>query len=210
VLSDATRSGGQYQVSFSDSTLPEGKYTEVRATWYPVGLEIQATHDVNFRVLGTYRHCRYNSPHESNCWGGPAERDISYDDTFCTAIVRNLRYIFTLELDEHGSGIADESGFGPLQVSARCQAVSHYTMVTQIRGAAGQPVSNSTVAVKASHPYLSWQQLSQVKIVGAQPSIKTVNDACPGCATTQLDNYTTNGSCSGISDLGNYRTIQIR
>ncbi|MEM2126572.1 MAG: hypothetical protein QXQ53_09285 [Candidatus Methanosuratincola sp.] len=45
---------------------------------------------------------------------------------------------------------------------------------------------------------------------GPPGTVKTVTDLCPGCGEAQLDNYTDDGRCSGITDLGNFVTIRLR
>ena len=67
-------------------------------------------------------------------------------------------------------------------------------------------LSNDTVAVNPDHPYLSCGDTVYIDSVGE----KTVTDFCPGCSESQLDNFTTNNSCNGITDIGNLKTIQIK
>lgn len=207
VLSDDTRGGGSHTVSFLDSSLPAGEYTQVEATWYPQGLEVHATHDVRFRVLGVYRHSQYNTPQEAQCSGAHVDRVVAEDTSSCTPITRDLRYDFSLQLDINGSGIAEY--YGPLQVSWTCKPGSDYTKVGTITGSHGE-VNNATVAMNGTHPNVTWGD--QVKLVGAPTSYKTVTDTCPGCSQSQLDNYTTAAYCSAgaVGDYGNYQTIRLR
>ena len=63
-------------------------------------------------------------------------------------------------------------------------------------------LGNNTVAV---HPDLGCGDTVFINTV----DVKIVTDYCPGCAVAQLDNFTTNNVCSGIADLGNFKTIKI-
>jgi hypothetical protein len=67
-------------------------------------------------------------------------------------------------------------------------------------------LGNDTVAVNPGHTHLSCGDTVYIDSVGE----KTVTDDCPGCSENQLDNFTTNNSCSGITDIGNFKTIQIK
>ncbi|MCS7157576.1 MAG: hypothetical protein N0A16_07595 [Blastocatellia bacterium] len=76
-LFNDTRSGGTHVFSFNPANLPARQFTEVRAGWTVNGITGNGNRAVSFRVLGTYRHSQYNTPHESRCVGAPASAYIT-------------------------------------------------------------------------------------------------------------------------------------
>lgn len=209
-LSDDNRAGGSHQLSFQNSSLPDGEYSYVRATWYPYGPNAAANPSsmrvVAFRVLGEYRHSMYNVPYEGLCSGAHVDRDV-YSSPCTNKYVANLRYGFATKVELNGTGTSESVGILHTTAGTSCSG-AHFYNIPSITGSNG-PVGDDTVAKRSSHPHLDYND--QVFLVGA-PGIsqKEITDTCPGCSQTQLDNFTTNAACSSIVDYGNFRTIRLR
>jgi hypothetical protein len=75
----------------------------------------------------------------------------------------------------------------------------------------GLPLNDTTVARNKNNTDLTCGD--KVCIIGAGHGggnlLKTVTDLCPACTLTQLDNYTTDGTCGKINDLGQFSTVKV-
>jgi hypothetical protein len=210
-LFDGTRSGGTHIFSFNPTNLPARQYTEVKADWTVNGVTGTGRRAVSFKVLGVYLHTQYNTPDESSCTGSPENAYIT--NAACNFTQTMLRSDFIRQVNRNGSG--HSINFGDVVREVFCvqpprrfppDAPGRSFRQQAIRPACGGVLNDHTVARSPGHPDLRCGD--QVLIVGV--GIKTVTDLCPGCSNAQLDNYTTNGACSGITSLGNFTTIRLR
>ena len=87
LLNAVTRVSGTHTESFNNSSLPTGEYKKVQATWKPNGSIVSATRNYRIKVLGNYRHTRYNTPIEAQCVGSSSRQFQYNDDGDCGAIV---------------------------------------------------------------------------------------------------------------------------
>lgn len=218
-LVDATRAAGTHDDDFKLATLPQGLYDKIEASYEVSGVICHHYFDRKFKNLGTYRHSQYTTPRESDptCGGPPVavcKTDIVGGN--CTYTPATFRSTFEAEAYENGSGTSID--FGLVQREWFCTTpppgcTGHrYRPVAQITpGCPGQQVNATTVAVRKTHADLGCGD--KVCIVGAGAGgtniVKTVTDFCPGCTMTQLDNYTNDGRCTGIPNLGDFITIKL-
>ena len=209
VISRSTKVGGFHRLSFEIQSLAAGEYTEVRATWDVNGVQSEGARPYHIRVLGTYRHSQYNIPREALCSGGPTPAFVTTNS--CQFTATTLRSQFASQVNLNGSGVA--MAHGNISREFVCQAQpsappgangASFRLGASFTGTCG-PLANGTVAVLPSHPYLKCGDRIFIHTQG----VKEITDLCPGCAVEQLDNFTTDGRCSGISDLGQFMTIQI-
>src|SRR6266568_2621674 len=170
--------------------------------------EAQGTLDYHIRVLGVYRHSQYNIPEEAQCAGPDVAAYVT--DPLCAFTPTTLRDQFVSQVNLNGSGRSINHGnvareffcLSQPGAPADAQGRSFRSGVT-FSGTCGG-LSDSTVAVLPTHPYLSCGDRVYIHTVGT----KDITDLCPGCAQAQLDNFTTDGSCSSVTDLGNFMTIK--
>lgn len=215
VLSDDTRAGGNYTFSFRNDSLAEGAYTYVRATWSAFGpnaaVHPNGTRPVIFQVLGSDRHSQYNVPYEGTCTAGRVAREVFTSP--CSGLYQTfLKYDFANQVDLNGTGVSETVGILHTAAGTSCSGQgAHYYNIPSVTGKDGRAVDDTTVAKRTQHPHLNLDD--QVFLAGA-PGIrlKTVTDACPGCAERQLDNFNTVAACSGnaVGDYGNFLTIRLR
>jgi len=211
-----TGSGTPYEFHFNPTQLPAGQFRRVDAVWTVSGAPNQASRDVAFRVLGTYRHSQYNTPAESSCGGAPVRAFITNSSCNFNQTTLLSRFISQVNLNGSGRSI----NFGDVKREFNCVrqqnnpppgAQMHSFRQAVIAPACGGALDNSTVARRPGHPYLvCGDQILIVGLGAGVGTIKTVTDLCPGCPVNQLDNYTTDPACSGITDLGRYVTIRLR
>ena len=213
VISTSDRDGGTYALPFEVANIPTGQFNQVRATWTVEDEDYEGTRDYSFHVLGTYRHSQYNTPTESAC---SASSTASYVTTSrCAFAKTTFRGQFVSQANLNGSG--NSIDHGTIAREAYCigrpdapddAAKRSFRTGHKVAGACGgntAPVNDNTVAVLPSHGDLTCGD--SVYIVGH--GVKIVTDICPSCAEAQLDNYTTTPACSGVTDLGNFKTIKL-
>ncbi|MBI4641924.1 MAG: transglutaminase domain-containing protein [Candidatus Tectomicrobia bacterium] len=229
IISDSLRVGSTTPLheTFDIPKLPEGKYTKVKATWVTGEASESAELDYRIKVLGVYRHSQYNTPGEDMCKGPDVKAYITTEDASgksqCFAkgqfTETTLRSQFISQVDVNNTGRSINFGdvrrdsFCPGTPGAPEDALRITFRQTTIRPACrGGTVGDKTVAVRPRHPDLNCGDQVFIHSVG----LKTVTDSCPTCprnlapgVVDQLDNYTTDSRCSGISDLGNFMTIKV-
>jgi len=204
-------SNGDYEIPLDpelEKLWNAGAYVEVSATWR----NKSARKDLNFTVLGPYRHSQYNTPDENKC-SGDRTASVPLFTASCRAFNGPFKPIFRDEVLENGSGFS--IGFGDVQKEAFCpgRPPGSFRANTQIKGAYGS-VNNSTVAFKFDQFIRSDNvgKLDKILIVGV--GVKTVTDECPGCALKQFDNYSTVRECrnekDAARDLGTINTILLK
>lgn len=224
-ISTNNRAGGSNSnESFSIPTLPQGDFTNIRATWTVNGQNRMANFAYHIKVHGLVRHSVYNTPYESQCTG-TGTASVYITTAACQFTASTLNSQFKGQLDLNGSGVSNNHG--TLQVEAFCigrpgapsdGAGRSYRAVTAIRTSCGAGVSDSTVAsysANSSGPISGGGNVFIYQL--GNPGIdKTVTDKCPACGPVtnfvrQLDNYTTRQACrpSAFNDLGNFITIEI-
>jgi hypothetical protein len=184
--------------------------------WTVDGIDYQNSMPYHFRVLGDYRHTRYNSPNEVNC-GGNAQ-NVYITTSQCAFNNGTLKSQFVSQVNLNGSGISINYGnigrefscLNPTNNPPSNSSGISFRGNVQITGSCGA-VNDTTVAAHASHPYLSCGDSVYIHGVG----IKTVSDRCPACNDNNyhhLDNYTTQStacSSNAVGDLGNFKTIKL-
>jgi hypothetical protein len=223
VIFSATRTPGTYTDPFNTSGLTAGvAYDTVEAVYVCGGVNHVDDFSYKFKILGVYRHSQYNTPHESDttCQSG-GTKSVCITDTNCNYSSGSLYSKFESQTALNGSGYSNN--YGLIKPEAYCPSHGHPPPTfclglsvfrknqTLKPACSGLSLSNFTVARKASNPDLGCGD--KVCLMGAGSGganiLKTVTDLCPGCSLTQLDNYTTNGACTGIPDLGNFNTVKV-
>lgn len=219
------RAGGStYSESFNIPALPQGDFTNIRATWAANGATKTANFAYHIKVHGDVRHSVYNSPYESQC-SQAAAANVYITNASCQFTPGTLNGQFKSQLDLNGSGTS--TAYGTLQVEAFClgqpnapadAAGRSYRRVNTITGSCGGGVGDSTVASYRANSTGPIGCGGGVFIygLGSPGTDKTVADNCPACGpvTTfvrQLDNYTSRQACrpSAFTDLGVFKTIEI-
>lgn len=212
-IREVTRSSGNYGETFDIPNLATGEYTEVKAIWTVGGSSCFNEYSYHIRVLGIYRHSQYNIPAESQCAGGPTSAYVT--DSDCNFTSTSFRSQFFSQVNLNGSGISINHGnigrefFCLTDPNAPADASGRsFRAGVTFNGACFSgtgSLNNTTVAVLPDHPYLNCGERIYIHNVGT----KNITDFCPGCATNQLDNFSTDKACSGINDIGNFMTIKL-
>jgi hypothetical protein len=146
--------------------------------------------------------------------------DVTYDvyitDIHCNFTTSSFRSTFANQVNLNGSGVSINHG----NVHKEEYCLNHpnapadaawkafragVTFSGSCFGNTGA-LGNDTVAVNPDHTHLKCGDTVYLDSVGE----KTVTDYCPDCSENQLDNFTTSNACSGITDIGNLKTIQIK
>lgn len=194
---------GTISFSMKRKDLPEGKYTTVAAKWtLESGDEVEDKKSVSFRVLGKYRHTRYNTPDESKCGGtSTALRIVSHPACRLDANAFEERRSVSRFWDEtFENGTGKMTGVGYVKPDAicwkPCDLVSGKRLrrVDFPRGVKGDRVTDQTVAFAPGHLYIDFG--SRIFIEGF--GIKTAVDYCPACRDNDshhLDNWTSSAEC---------------
>jgi len=205
----SARGSGTYNFDFGLSSIPNGEYTTVKATWNLGANTLSTTASDHFKVLGVYRQTVYNTPAESSCSGALKTITAWNPNPTCVGTDANVKSDFDFRVTDPttGTGSGHSDNLGDVFQEQLCSVGSgdlrpHVT----ITGSLGT-LNNSTVAVCKTDPlYVSGLRLL---IVGE--GIKTVTDACKACCNdhTHLDNYSTNTACNGVASNPNALTIQL-
>ena len=213
IICSGQKTGGDYQESFNIDALSTGEFSQVRAIWKVGNIETQDTFHYHIHVLGIYRHSQYNVPSEAECENVPEKAYIT--NSSCNFTATKLRSQFIDKVNLNGSGLSINHGkvkreFYCLNRKKFPNApkdaggITFRSFAGDFRGFWGE-LNDFTVAVNPNHPFLTGNDRVYIHNHG----VKVVTDKCPGCTIDQLDNFTTNQSCSGIVDLGNYMTIKL-
>lgn len=212
VLSESVTADGTNQISKSldRNSIPEGEYMSISIEW----CECSASLNYHFRALGVYLHSQYNIPTESDCTGSPTSVYITTESCNFSSVF--FKSDFKAKVVLNGSGVSINYG----NVGREWTCISNDTapddaandnsfrknMPSFTNACGNNNLNNSTVAVRADHPYLSCGNAIYISGVGS----KTVTDhGSLGGNYRQCDNFTNNGACYGITDLGNYSTFVI-
>jgi hypothetical protein len=221
IINREQRTGGTTTRQFGVNSLTEGEYTQVRATWSVDGNPAIDTYEYHIRVLGVYRHSQYNIPSENQCTGEAVNAYVT--DNSCNFTRTTFRRQFFDQVNLNGSGISINHGkikkedYCLRQQNAPDNAEdrtfrSGYNDEDFFTGPTGLPLSNTTVAAHKKHPFLKYRDRVYIH-TRPQGVIKTVTDLCPACGEKinyrQLDNFTRNTACAGITDLGKFMTIKL-
>lgn len=208
-IRSVARAAGTYTETFDIPGLAVGEYTSLRATWRVGGVNYTYDQPYHIRVLGSYHHSQYNIPHESTCGGVP---DPAYlTNSACNFTPTTFRHQFVSQVNLNGSGVSIAHGgikrefFCLSQTGAPEDANERsFRQVGAFQGSCGA-LNAATVAYRPGHPFLQCHDRVLIHPIG----VKTVTDLCPGCATAQLDNFTTQTACGGVPDLGDFMTIKL-
>jgi hypothetical protein len=218
-----THSGGNVSLTFGDiNALPDGQeYQNIVATWNVGGQNYTGQRPYHIKVLGTYRHSQYNIPAESHATcatGGTVNIYITNASCVFTAATFPGTFRSQTALNGRGTSIS----YGIAVTEQFCLSHANNPGATfgyafrrngTASGACGT-VTGTTVAANQNHPDLECNDRIYIHS-GATGVVKTVTDYCPACGPPtrsdykQLDNFTTDGRCSGISDFGNFKTIKL-
>jgi hypothetical protein len=221
-LISTTRSGGSYTDSFNIPGLPEKTFKQVKATWVVTSNQtsqtVQSVFDYAFQNLGVYRHSQYNTPNETHetCGGPPV--DTCFTTSACAYSQGMLKSIFKSQVDLNGSGTSATHGniqpegfcLNRVPPPSACQGRDVYRQNTKITPHCGGDLSNSTVAVGDGGALACGDNIFLAGAGAGHGISKTVTDRCPACTgKKQIDNFTTDGRCTNIIDLGNFVTIKL-
>ena len=213
-IASAAYGPGTYTFNPNLSNLVSGQYTGVTGQWTVNGTPATGSYTTNFYVLGSYTQSQYNTPAESQCTGGTGPGFVTTGPKACSWTGVNMISNFISQAWVNGSGASNS--YGLLQEYTTCSAPSggssnYFQEVSTISpGCSAGSLGGTTVAwPKSKNSNL--QCMDQVLIVGlgtGAGTVKTVTDNCPGCVSTQLDNYSTSNACS-LTGLGTYSTIRV-
>jgi hypothetical protein len=207
LIFQGTRDPGNYYDNFMIESLPEDEYTSVVVTWEIGQYGDIDTFQEHFRNLGVYRHSQYNLPAESETTCQGIDVNVCFSDDNCNYDTGTLPDTFRNEVEENGSGNSIYHGvIKPDTFCNDCSGLDIYREFCDFTGSCGGTPTETTVAQSRNHPYLNCDD--RVYIFGLD-IIKTVNGEGGGLVEEQLDNFTSNGECTGIYDLGNYITIKL-
>ncbi len=227
LLNAVTRVSGTHTESFNNSSLPNGEYKKVQASWTANDATVSAVRNYHIKVLGTYSHTRYNSPIEAQC-SGSSTRQFQYnDDGDCAGIscgtvtwtLDTAKPLWVTEVGENGSGVhsqagllsqewycpepslqggGDPTGVIMRKVSQPCGSCSRRTLV-----------AHKTVAINVENMQLS---------CGDKVWVHGLNNGAKGVVTvvdsgdlslTQLDHYYGKTACNNAPSIGNAKTIKL-
>lgn len=222
IVGPAPRAGGSYTESFNIPGLAEGEYQTVRATWEVEGVSVSDERGHHFQVLGNWRHSQYNTPEDTMCGGAPLGCYITTNNAAGATQCFNgppftfhnvmLPQQFVDQVNLNGSGRV--AAFGDVQIDAFCpgtatapaDAGGHTFRQQAIVPACGLALGADTLAGCLADPDVACGDRIFIHTIG----MKTVTDNCPACcAGAQFDNYTLDGACAGILDLGRFMTIKL-
>ena len=218
-IRQVTRSSGAHTETFNITGLPTGEFRRVEATWGPInGVTASATRNYRIRVLGNYRHTRYNTPIEARC-SGSSTSNFQYNEGKngtcggipCSTVSWTLATAkpgWVREVGQNGSGVHSTAGL--LSREWSCTEPSPQTGVRMRKVSApcascgGSLTTNKSVATKRNHPYLNCGNRVYVHGVG----VVTVKDT-GALATAQLDHYSGRSGCNAPNDIGTLKTIKL-
>ena len=199
----------------------------MKATWNASGYgTTTATSNVNFNVLGTYRHSQYNTPAESNC---VASKTIAFIVTGnCNFSQTTLKSDFQSQTNLNGTGMTDSQNAGVLlHTGTGCSnfppganSSNSFTQVSSVTGSCGTTLAGDSVAVfpnpNPPGPNTACGDTHQlVTTSDTNLTQKSSQDYCPSCNTDfrgtagHIDDYSTANNCF-IGDYGNYLIIRLR
>jgi hypothetical protein len=218
----ATRSPGRYVDAFDVSSVPERvQMTEVGVTYTCDGINYEDDVSYHFKSLGKYHHTQYNTPNEgdSTCKGAPVKVCITgIANGKCVYQEGSLKSLFESQVRLNGSGVSAQ--YGAIASEGLCKnPPAHLKSLHRYRAnyprkapCKGGALDNTTVARDPNDKDLTCG--AKICLVGSGSNgsniVKTVTDICPACkGKKQIDNYTTDPRCSGISDLGNFITVKL-
>lgn len=206
------RAGGMHQQTFNIPNLAAGEFTEARVEWVVGQGTATSSFGHHIRVLGDYRHSQYNLPEEVRCTG--TSTNVYTTNAQCTFTGTQFRSQFVSQVNLNGGGTS--INFGPVsreffclnQAGAPADAPERSFRRQASTGSCNNntgALGNATVAYRPGHPFVGCGD----RVLIHNQGVKTVTDTCPGCTNTQLDNFTMDGACAGIADLGNFKTIKL-
>ena len=195
----------------------------VKGTWEVGGVSATDEFDYHILVFGVWRHSQYNTPQDTQCGGVPVQSYITFNNAAGVSACFDtppgnfqtlmLPESFVDQVNLNGSGNVD--GIGDVQVDVFCPATAaapvdapdHTFRNQAFVLPCGTQLDATTVAGCLADSRITCGDEIFVHGVGT----KTVTDNCPACCTNgrQFDNYTLNGACNGILDLGNFMTIKL-
>ncbi|MCP3997102.1 MAG: PKD domain-containing protein, partial [bacterium] len=217
------RPSGRYIEVFNIPGLAAGEYMQVRGTWEVEGISVTDQLGYHILVLGLWRHSQYNTPQDGQCGGLPVQSYVTFNNAGGASPCFNnppgnfqnilLPQQFVDQVNLNGSG--NIGGVGDVQVDVFCpntaaapaNAPGHTFRNQAIVPSCGANLGAATVAGCLNDTRIGCGD--QIFVHGV--ATKTVTDNCPACCTNgrQFDNYTLNGACQGIGDLGNFMTIKL-
>ena len=218
-IRQVTRSSGTHTETFNITGLPTGEFRRVEATWGPInGVTASATRNYRIRVLGNYRHTRYNTPIEARC-SGSSTSNFQYNEGKngtcggipCSTVgwtLATAKPVWVREVGENGSGV--HRGAGLLSQEWSCTEPSPQTGVRMRKVSApcascgGSLTKNKSVATRSGHPYLKCGNRVYVHGVG----VVTVKDT-GALAEAQLDHYYGKTACNDAPTIGTKKTIKL-
>lgn len=223
IIENETRNSGTHAESFDIPNLEYvEEHTTIRARWSIGGSSSIDRYPYHIKVLGIYRHSRYNLPNEA-CYSGSNE-NFCYTAGNCTATECSWSTDGSARSDfldaEHLNGSGYSSSLGYVTTEEWCQANKYPPpggctghLLRDLSIAGGCPhcsgenmIANETVAVNASHPDLGCTDSVFVYTVGT----RTVTDHGGGLGIEQLDHFIgLDTTCEIVGDIGNLMTIKL-
>ncbi len=207
-LVSEVRSDGSYTDSFDLGALAtDTEFQTLTATWAVESPAPSDTATAHFTSLGNYRHSQYNCPGEADasCSGTDVNACFTTVDP-CNYTPDDVPNVFLAQVELNGCGTTVDHG--DVQLEGICNSPppdcpgTRLRENTVIQGSCGNAVNDSTVAVSPTDLAGDLPCGTNICIRnGGVGSVKTVNDRCPACeGNLQIDNFTTDGRCSGITD----------
>lgn len=228
VLLEEERASGTHQLSFKTSTLEHHDYVEIHAKLTVDEEETTAEKAYRFKVLGTYRHTKYNTPDETECRGAAVDMYYSrVTGANCTFTADQILSDFKAATDLNGNGRSIDSGL--IQIESFCLR-PRFTPPADAPGRSYRPVTaltfnnftinTSTIAICPGGADLGYgDSVLIVGLGGGAGTVKSAADRCPACCDPaenggqdgHVDNYTDEGLACGRTavDVGNFLTIKL-
>jgi hypothetical protein len=222
ILTEA-RNGGTYTDHFNfDKLPPRQEFTNVRAKWKVKDCEQKAEKAAHFKSLGRIRHTSYNCPSSADPTCGGSSTSVCFTtvgqscgytpgtvtDTWLTQVTGPNH-----DGQREATGCGQVPGFGFVQIEHLCGnpppgcASNRLFRSNSLTGTCRhQTLGPTTVAVPDLGALPCGSQLCILTNGG--PIMKTVADSCPGCASDQIDDFSTATQCGLHDAIPSATTLQ--
>ena len=217
------RSSGNYNDSFGlTAGSGSGQYSQISAAWEPSGTQtiVGGNYQYLFYNYGNTLHSQYTLINESTCSGGSSTAYIITNLSQCYlsgVITTTLNSAFQSQTYTNGTGQSNSYGLLKTIVATSCKgatagepaganANNTFVEVSAVTGVCNQPLSSSTVA--------QYNHSCGIQVFmegyGSPGTLKTVEDECPSCGSSQFDDWTPTGGNFSASATRWGLSFQIR
>lgn len=201
--------------------LPASKYSRIDAEWTVNGIKYTSTYNIKFTVLGNTQHTQYNIPHEDMCKGAAGSVTLWSAKSKCTSHNGSYKGDFASQVNLNGTGVPMAGGYSNDEAfCAKASTAKDFRDPGKLTTACGgSSLGENDVAVNLSGGVIACGD--SILIVKYKPTggnigaLKVARDNCPACkksspgTVAHIDNFTSDGKCSGIKSLGEFQTILV-